>query len=238
MTNKEKLKKSISSDFSKENNYNEIIKKFDKEDTKIKNNVWKWSLAPICLVAIIVGILFKNSKNNNIVLDNYTDKENNIILNINNIDTNYSDILRDILFDADIKEISTNGLFIPWPEMLIGITIPKDLDKFHATAVYTRNNKTNECDILNSYVYNYSNELEEDYKSIRIAFSDTNKPLRDYFFSEENSKETIINNVKITIFQYNDIYFTEFSYKDYHFDIEANNISEQELSNLLVSIIK
>lgn len=238
MTNKKRLKKSINSDFSKENNYNAIIKKINKEDIKIKNNVWKWSIVPICLVAIIVGILFKNSKNNNIVLDNYTDKENNIILNINNIDTNYSDILRDILFDADIKEMSINGLFIPWPEMLIGITIPKDLDKFHAKAIYTRNNKTNAYDILNSYVYNYSNELEEDYKNIRIAFSDTNKPIRDYFFSIENSKKTIINNVNITIFKYNNTYFTEFSYKDYHFDIETKNISEQELSDLLVSIIK
>lgn len=238
MINKEKLKKAINSDFSKENNYKKIIKKIDKEDTKIKNNVWKCSLVTICLSMIIGGILFINYKNKNIVLDNYIDKENNITLNINNITTNYFDVLADITFDSDIKEISINDLFIPWPEMLIGITIPKDLDKFGATAIYTRSDKTNEYDILNNYVYNYSNKFEEDYKNIRISFSDTNKPIRDYVFSEENSKKTIINNVSITIFKYNTIYFTEFSYKNYNFDIEANNISEQELSNLLVSIIK
>lgn len=231
MTNKEKLKKSISNDFSKENNYNEIIKKIEGEDMKIKNNVWKWSLVPMCLVAIIVGVLFINSKNSNNLLSPvtpYIDKENNVKLNINSLDK-----VGARKIDANIKEISTNEL----PEILKdGITIPKDLDKDNATAIYTRKDQNSEYDILNCYVYNYYNEKDD--KNIRIAFSETNKPVRDYHFSEENSKETIINNVKITIFKYNDIYFTEFSYKDYNFDIETNNISEQELSNLLVSIIK
>lgn len=242
MTNKERLKKAINNDFSKEKNYNVIIKKIEGKDMKIKNNLWKWLLVPMCLVLVMGGILFINFRSSNNLLSTdtpYIDKENNIKLNINNLDK-----VGVTSLDADIKEIPTNGINILWPEILKdGITIPEYLDKYSATAIYTKNDETSECadkiseyDVLNCYVYNYFNE--DNNKNIRIAFSNTNKPIRDYYFSDENAKETTINDVKLTIFKYNTIYFTEFSYKDYNFDIEANNITEQELSNLLVSIIK
>ncbi len=239
MTNQEKLKKALTNDFDKEKNYNEIIKKIEKEEKmKIKNNLWKWSLVPICLIIVIGGLLFIKFKNNNHNLTNsntpYIDKQNNVKLNINNIDK-----LGATRLDADIKEISTNDINIVWPEILKdGITIPEDLDKYKASAIYTRKDMTSEYDILNCYVYDYYKENDNAYKNIRLAFSDTNKPIRDYRFSDEGSKETIINDVKLKIYKYEDIYFTEFKYQEYNFDIEAQNISEQELSNLLISIIK
>lgn len=235
MTNKERIKKSINSDFDKESNYNKIIKKIEKgENRKMKNNIWKWSLIPICLVFIVSGILFVNFKNNNVSNPDtsYVGKENDITLHIN-----YLDKVGAKRFDADIKEISSNGINITWPEILKdGITIPKDLDKFNGYAIYTRKDKTSQYDILNCYVYSYfNNEIDKD---IRIAFSDTNKPIRDYLFSEEGSKETTINDTKLKIYKYENIYFTEFNYKGYNFDIEANNIAEQELLELLSSIVK
>jgi len=237
MTNKEKIRKSIDNDFNKDLNYNEITKKIQKgTNTIMKKNILKWSLAPICLIVVISGILFVNIKDNNVLSPNtsYVDKEGTPTLYINNLDK-----VGMTRTDADVKEIAFNGVNIPWLEILKdGITIPEDLDKFNGYSIYTRKDRTGEYDILNCYIYNYSNNKDDDYKNIRIAFSDTNKPIRDYLFSDENSKETIINDVKLKIFKYNTIYFTEFNYKGYNFDIETDNITEQQLSELLSSIIK
>ena len=38
--------------------------------------------------------------------------------------------------------------------------------------------------------------------------------------------------------KYTNIYFTEFKFKDYNFDIETENITEEELLTLLLSIIE
>jgi len=237
MTNKEKIKKSINMDFDKEYNYNAIINKIEGEKMKNRKKLWRWSLVPICLAIVMSGLLFINLQDNTklsspeIPLIN---EENKIKLNINNLDK-----IGAFLFDAKIKDMPTNGINIPWPNILKdGITIPKDLAKYKANAYYTRKDRTGEYNILNCYVYNYFNENDDYYRNIRIAFSDKYKPIRDYHFSDENSKETIINDTKLTVFKYNTIYFTEFNYEGYNFDIETNNISEQELLDLILSIIK
>ncbi len=238
MTNQEKIKKIINNEFDSQNNYNKIIKKIEGDKMKNSKKLWRCSLIPICFVVVLSGLIFMNFKKNNKNLSSpdipSLDVENNLKLNINNIDR-----ISALLFDADIKEMSTNGINIPWPNILKdGIMIPKDLDKYKGYAIYTRKDKTGEYDILNCYVYDYFKENDNNYRNIRIAFSDTNKPIRDYRFSDENSQETVINNTQLTIFKYKTIYFTEFNYKGYNFDIETNNISEQELLDLILSIIK
>lgn len=235
MDNKEKLKKSINKDFNKKNNYNAIIRKIEGEEMKNKINIWKWSLIPICLVMIISGVMLSNlDKYNNNLLEpkrELTDESYQIKLNINHIDTASTTKI-----DADIKTISTKGEITTNLDFLKNnIQIPEDLDKVDSYSIYTKNKNSQEYDILNCYVYNYSNENHE--KNIRIAFSDTNKPIRDYRFSDKNSKETIIEDVKLTIYQYGNTYFVELTYKGYNFDIEADNITEQELLDLLFSII-
>ena len=139
-----------------------------------------------------------------------------------------------ILIDADVKVVNEEENSI-WISIVSNIVIPEQLEKKESYMLYTRKDKESPYDILNSYVYNYYNE--ETLSSIRISFSNKNKPLRDYHFSEEGAKETTINNVKMKIFKYENIYFTEFNYKDYNFDIETTNITQDELINLLKSII-
>ena len=46
------------------------------------------------------------------------------------------------------------------------------------------------------------------------------------------------NGVELKIYKYEDIYFTEFKFNDYYFDIETSKITEQELSDFLLSIMK
>lgn len=200
---------------------------------KYKKIVWKISLIPICLAIILGNILFINYKNDeNKSLnskDSYSDSKEKIEIYINNIDK-----LGATLIDADVKVVNEEENSI-WISIVSNIVIPEQLEKKESYMLYTRKDKESPYDILNSYVYNYYNE--ETLSSIRISFSNKNKPLRDYHFSEEGAKETTINNVKMKIFKYENIYFTEFNYKDYNFDIETTNITQDELINLLKSII-
>ncbi len=226
MTNKERIKLAIDEDINPNNYYNEIINVIKKDEKIKRNSMWRWTLVPLCLIVIIGGIISKNPKNDkNMLKENVCSKED-VKLNINILDKESATRL-----DIDVKEIETKELNV----LKDNITIPEDLNKFDSYAIYGRKDKTSEYNILNSYVYRYFSENED--KSIRIAFSKTNEPIRDFLISDEESKVTSINNTELRIFKYNNLYFTKFKYKDYYFDIETNNISEKELSNLLVSII-
>lgn len=238
MTNKDKLKKAIEQDINSDSYYKEIISKIERgEKMKKTNNLWKWSLVPICLVVIISGVLFLNhQKNNKSLLDNKTfiDEKNNVTLNINEINNNEVGTTR---LDADIKTITANDINIPYP-FKGKITLPKDLDKSYNFIVYTRENKdSKDYNILNNYIIEYSNDNNND-RSIQVAYSRDYKPLRDYRFSDEGSKTTNINGVELKIYKFENIYFTEFTFNGYNFDIETFQITEQELSNFLLSILK
>ena len=239
MTNKEKLKKAIEQDINPTNNYNKIIKKIEKEEKmKKENNLLKWSLVPICLIVIISGIIFLNyKKDNNNSLENktYINKENNTILNINDLSK-----VGMTKLDADVKTVS--GVNIPYPfkvnenqneEWFI---IPRDLTQTKNYIVYVKKDKdSKEYDTVANYIMLITDGNE---RSIEVKYSEEQEPLRDYYFSEEDSKITTINNIDLKIYKYENSFYTTFSYNGYYFDIETSNITEQEFSNYLVSILK
>ncbi len=236
MTNKEKIKKAIEMDINSQNYYNEIIKKIEKGAKMKKNNLWKWSLIPICIVVIISGVLFLNYQNDkkNILKNKpYIDEKNNVTLNINEITNNKEATYK---IDADVKVVPNNDVNFPLPYKNGIVDIPKDIDKTYKYIFYFRENKeSKEYNILGNYEIIYENGID---RSIKVSYSKDNKPVRDYYFSEEGSKTTTINGVELKIYKFENVYFTEFKFNDYNFDIETNNISEEELSNLLISIIK
>lgn len=231
MTNKEKLKRAIEQDINPKSYYNEIINQIEKEDKmKKKSNMWRWSLVPICLVAVICGILLINN-NKALYIPNIETKDN-VSLHINDISKVSQGVLK---IDADIK--TTNIENIPYFEEIVNIKIPSDFDEQEAHKIYVKSDReSNEYNILQSYVFNYSNKKNDRY--IRVSFSKKNKPIRDYYYSEEGSKMSKINDIELKIFKYNSLYFTEFNYKGINFDIETTNITEQELTDLLLSILK
>ena len=239
MTNKEKLKNAIEQDINPTNNYNEIIKKIEKErKMKKENNLLKWSLVPICLTVFISGIIFLNYKNDNKNLyENkpYIDKENNITLNINDLSKVGMTSL-----DADIKTVS--GLNIPYPFKVNAnqneewFIIPSDLTQTKNYIVYTKKDiESNEYDVIANYIMLITDGNE---RSIEVKYSKNQEPIRDYYFSEEDSKITTINGIELRIYKYEKSFYTIFSYNGYNFDIETSNITEQEFSDYLVSILK
>ena len=237
MTNKEKLNQAIEQDMNWKDCYNEIIRKIE-EGAKMtkKNNSWKWSLVPICLVVIISGVLFLNNQNDNKTkLENkpFVEEKNNVTLNINEIQSDQSGTFLDAAID--VKTVTANDVNFPLPYEY-EINLPKDLNKTYRSIVYTRENtNSKEYNILNSYSIEYTNDFE---RTIKVAYSKEYKPIRDYYFSEEGNKSTTINGVELKIYKFEDIYFTEFNYKGYNVDIETSKITEQELSTFLLSIVK
>lgn len=236
MTNKEKLKRAIEHDINPKDCYNKIIDKIEKGKKRdMKKSIWKWSLVPICMVVVISGVLFLNYRNDNkTILKNkpYVDEANNVTLNINEINSNKVGMPR---LDADVKVVTNNDVNFSLPYKN-GINIPKDLDKTDMYIVYFRESKeSKDYNILGNYEIIYSNDND---RSINVKYSKEHKPVRDYYFSEEGSKITRINDVELKIYKFESIYFTEFKFNDYNFDIETSNITEQELSTFLLSVLK
>ncbi len=233
MTNKEKLKNAIEEDINSKKYYNEIINKIEKGEQMKNNYILKWSLAPICLMLVISGIIFLNYQNKTVLKNKpYVDEKNNVTLNINEI----SDEVGAYKIDADIKVVTNNDVNFPLPYKNRVVEIPKDLDKTYKYILYFRKDKkSKEYNIIGNYEIIYDNGND---RTIKVSYSKDNKPVRDYYFSEEGSKITKINNIELKIYKFENVYFTEFKFNDYNFDIETSRINKQELVNFLVSIIK
>lgn len=237
MTNKEKLKRAIEHDINPKDYYNKIIDEIEKgEKRDMKKSIWKWSLVPICMIVVISGVLFLNYRNDSkTILKNktYIDETNNVTLNINEINSNKVGMPK---LDADVKVVTSNDVnfLLPYKDGLVNI--PKDLDKTDKYIFYFRESKeSKDYNILGNYEIIYSNDND---RSINVKYSKEHKPARDYYFSEEGSKTTTINGVELKIYKFENIYFTEFKFNDYNFDIETSNITEQELSTFLLSVLK
>lgn len=232
MTNKEKLKIAIEQDINPKDYYNEIIKKIKREDKmKKKNYMWKWSLVPICIAVVISGILLvHNNKGFKPNTPNIEKKDN--IIHVNDVSNVSQGTLR---IDADVRRTTIEN--IPYFKEVDNIKVPSDFDNNEAHEIYIKSDsESGEYNVLQSYVLHYSNVKKDRY--VRVSLSEKNKPIRDYYFSEEGSKISKINNIEVKIFKYNELYFTEFNYKNINFDIETTNITEQELTDLLLSIFK
>lgn len=88
---------------------------------------------------------------------------------------------------------------------------------------------------LHDYVFEY--QTKNDGK-VTIAICSFEEPLRDYRIDCENPQKTEINGCEATIYNYQNVFMTQFSCRDIHYDIETSNITLEEFEKLLESIIK
>lgn len=225
MSKKQIMKKVFEKEFNINVMRSQILKKNERKIKMFK--ILKYAL-PVCTILIIGSIFIFNNSNNSLLKLNNSNKEE-----YKNIVVNKIDNLGAATLDADIKTIPNEKINI---SELNNLSIPNDLNISDKYSIYSRKDKTSDYNILNCYVYEYYKE--DSLRSIRIAFSDKNKPIRDYYFSEEGVKKSLINEIELAVYQYEELYFTEFVYKGYNFDIETSNISLEELTNLLETIVK
>lgn len=234
MTNKEKLRNAIEKDINPNDFYEELIEKIGEYDKMSrKKNTWKLAFVPVCLILIISGILFLvgNGGKTNLSNKPFVDDKNNISLYINEIN---DDKVGTTKLDADIR-VMTDDINFPLPYKK-EISLPEDLNKSNNFIVYTRENRdSKDYNILHNYIIEYTNDKD---RVIQVGYAKENKPLRDYYFSEEGSKSTTINDVELVIYKFEDSYYTTFEFNGYNFDIETSNIKMQELSTFLASILK
>ncbi len=105
MSNKDVFKELYSKYLNKEKNYNKILENIERNKKGV-NKYLKWSFIPMCLVAIIVGILFVSSKNSNSLLNPnipYIDETNTTN------DTNFE--IYKISSECDVLWISPEALY-------------------------------------------------------------------------------------------------------------------------------
>ena len=136
--------------------------------------------------------------------------------------------------DADVQTVEINSL----PEkfgFINNIALPSEYKLDNSYELFTRENfNTTEYSLLHDYVFNYSKDYEN---TIKVAFSEVGEPIRDYFL-DDSKKISKIGDVDVIISQYEKMYVATFKCKEIYFDIETNGITEEELVNLLESIIK
>lgn len=226
MSKKQIMKKVFDKEFNINAMRSQILEEMEKKEKMMK--VLKYAL-PLCVILIISGILIWNNSDNKMLKFNTKDEEKYSNIRINKISA-----LGAAMLDADVKTVLHDEIDISWLDL--NDSLPSDLDKFDGYKILTRKDRASAYDILNCYVYEYYNE--DSLRSIRIAFSDKNKPIRDYYFDIEKVKKSKINETELTIYQYEELFFTEFIYREYNFDIETSNISLEELTSLLETIIK
>ena len=204
------LKDTIQKNFDKKKNYNIILSKIERRDNmKVKlSYVLASSLVAIALLVGIVAYNVPKSNNENVMPPTV---QGILELNINKAE--YQSIVK--------KDINA----------------PKDLRDYGVNKVVMTRKDFSDKDysIAHDYIWDYSNEAEN--RTIRIAFSKIGKPLRDYYLSSEE-KISKIENTDVIITQYEKLYLAEFKLNDVYFDIETAGITQKELVDLLVSLIK
>jgi len=228
MTKKQTIKDIMNEKFNKDDIHKELLIKFEEKRKMKINSLMRFAL-PVCVMVIMCGVVVLNNNSKVLKPDTKVEQQNK-----NNIVVNDINDLGAFRLDAKAIDAKVEN-FIANFEFLKNIEIPRDLTEKNAIKLFVRGEDSENYDKLRHYEISYFNDND---RSISVSFSDTEKPLRDYRFPDEGSKLSIINNINLKIYKYEDLYMTEFEYKGYNFDIETVGISESELVELLKSIIK
>ena len=228
MNNKNRLKNVINEYFDKERNYNEIQNRLNNS-----NNYMKYVLSMSCLIIVVIMVLLSR---NNVQLKKEINIDSNNEIKINDYNVTNSSISNYV--NTNNSNISNySNVNIPYFEVLNNLNLPNDFDiKYEGKArVKVLDKKDKDYGKINNYEFLFRNSKNS--RNIIIGISDENEPISSININD-NSSKSIINNVELIIYKYNNRYIVKFSYKDYNFIIETTDIDENELINLLKSIIK
>lgn len=217
-----------------------IRREFDMKDKKNKKVIyWITSSAAVFMLGVGVVVGTNTFTNINIQKPNYemadlNNEKSNIVQNLNvDLQINKLEGIGVAKLDADTKTVSVENL----PneiKFMESIKMPTGFNKLDIYTLYVRSNQeTEKHDLLHDYVFNYKKDSEHE---IRIALSTIGEPVRDYFFNSSN-KISKIGDVELEILQYEDNYMAKFKLKNMYFDIETNGITENELVDVLQSMI-
>ena len=196
----------------------------------MKNMKLKYAfISTFVLVVVITGILVCNNTNKleqNLSMGEVENDNSEMIIKIGEIKTIVDQVP---LYGTEVNAIDID---VSRFEFLNEIKVPIDLTDVTHCAVYKKT--TEETDFkFNFYLIEYSNKN----KKISIAFSNEHEPTRRdvVFLNREQSK---IRNTDVEISQYENMYIAKFNYNGTMFDISTDGITQDELIDLLTSVIK
>lgn len=226
------LKYTIQKNFDKEKNYNIILSKIERRDN-MKVKLSYVLASSFVAIALLVGIVAYNvPKNDNEIVTPPT------VQGVLEININKAKMQSMAILDADIQEaVVDKEINKSFPFVQKELNAPKDLKNYGVNRVLMTRKDLSDKDysVAHDYIWDYSNEAQD--RTIRIAFSKVGKPLRDYHLSSEE-KISKIEGAEVIITQYEKLYLAEFKLNDVYFDIETAGITQKELVDLLVSLIK
>lgn len=233
---KEKIRKNVKEKIAVSN----IREEFDMKGKKNKKKIYGLTSSVAVFVLGLGIIMGTNTLNNNQIKNNHYEiadlqgnKQNKeesleIKLNINKIKEMSATSL-----DADIETIEIEKLPEKF-EFIKNIKIPEEYKIESSYNIYTKSDiNKSEYDVLHDYVFNYR---KDSMNKVIIAFSEIEKPLRDYYI-DVGDKVSKIGEIELVISQYKDMYIVTFNFKDIYFDIETTGITEDELLEILQSIL-
>ena len=230
MNNEDKLNKVITNDFDITNNYTSIRKKMERGNKM--NKIFKYSLVPMAIVIAMTSVFLLNKKSSTSNILDSNVKNNDVII-VNSIDNNFDNTKLDI--DGRSKDITTDDLYKIYP-LLKDIVVPNDYNINGLIKCYLFNDDTGKYDKL--YGYNIINSGGNNKYIDILILIDTTKRLRCFSIDTDEMKSSIINGNSIKIMGEDKYYYAIFSYNNINFDIETNEISEEEFIQLIKSIVK
>lgn len=225
------FKNEMEKEFDKEKNYQAILSKIERVSEMKKIKLSHILVPAFALVAVLtIGIVAVNLENKPEDKKMIASEGIKVELNINQIKQ-----MSQTRLDADIKTSDFENLPTKF-DFIKNVKTPSSITLTNKYNIYVKSNKDiAKYDILHDYVFSYTNKNNT--KDIQIAFSELEKPLRDYYI-EDGEKESKIGETKVLISQYEDLYIATFEKQGTYFDIETKGITQQELVDLLTSVIE
>ncbi len=223
MLKKQIMKKMFDDKFNIDKMRNQILLKNERKEEKNMNKIYKLVL-PIILLVVIGSVVFFTQ--NNFILESNNHVKSSI--HINELEELFLSEQVLEVEEVDIEDIPKKFDFI------LAVSLPTSFKLERQYNLYTRSNiEVDTFDVVRDYVFEYKNANGS---KIIISFSETGKPLKDYLIKEGASSK--INETNVFISQYQKKYIVLFHYKNINFCIEAEDISIEELTLLLKSIVK
>ena len=252
MSKKQVMKEIFEEKINKDRIYHNVLLKVEEKCNinKEKNKKLIYCITSVVAVFILgFGIILGTKILNNNLDNNKVQKYSDITMESIELHINKGErTIKDNLSNFDIRVEEANYFMIPYFECLKDLKLPKDFNTTRIYKILGRENqnwneeiKESDYNILECWQINYYNNDKSDTRSISIFLSDKGIP-GTYNCIPPKVKDCIpskINNVELIIYEYSgeNSYLVEFSYKGYGFSIETNGITEDELVELLQSII-
>lgn len=238
MSNKKIFKKLYSKKINKDDNYKEIIRRIENNNKKY--SMYKKILVPVCSLVLVFWLISINVNEKGDSFNSNIDMNKDFDLYINNNSNNSvtSTFSSDYMYDIDdYKKVDIDYeklIQLSDYSFLVDLNIPNDLENRKYSEVYVKENKNSGDNILQNYELIFKDNND---RNVIILISNEYE-INNNEINKDNIKISNINDTQVIVYQDGIMYIVNFIYNNKYFNIVTNNIDEEELINILVSIIK